>query len=119
MKKQLTKEEQLIQFFNEKFKNSKTNEVTISRNDIPKLNMSEQEASQTIHLLQEENLLRIKDKSAHNNFDKFWTIILRSSCIHYFENQKINKKTKIINFFTEFRAWITLGIAILSLIIAA
>ena len=74
---------------------------------------------QTIHLLQEEKLLSIKDKSVHNDFSKFWTIILRSACVHYFENQRIDKKNKIINFFKEFRAWITLAIAILSLIISA
>lgn len=119
MKKQFTKEERLIIFFNDKFEKSSNNEISIYCNEIPDLNMSEQEASRTIHLLQEEKLLRIKQKSLHNDFSIPWTIALMPSCIHYFDNKKSDQRTKAINFFKEFRAWVTLVIAVLSFILAA
>ena len=116
MKKQFTKEEKLIQFFNDKFENSDTNEILICKNDISQLNMSEQEVARIIHIFQEDGLLRIKTKSPHNNFSMPWTISLKSSCLNYFENQKNVIKTKRIKFFNEFRAWVTLLIALVSLI---
>lgn len=119
MKTKLTKEEILIEFLNNKYKNSDTNEVVVDKADVKKLNITEQEASRTLHLLQEDNMLHIKQKSQHNDFNMFWTIALMSPCIHYFDNKKLDKRTKIINFFKELRAWATLIIAILSFILAA
>lgn len=119
MKKQLTKEEQLINLFIQKYKNSDTNTISVNIDDVHYLNISEQEVSRTIHLLQEEKLLYIKHKSVHNNFSMPWTITLKDSCVHYFNYKRLDKRTKIINFLKEFRAWITLIIAILSFIIAA
>lgn len=118
MKLKLTKEEKLIEFFNTRYENSNTNEVIIYRTDVKDLNISEQEASRIIHLLQEEKLLQIKQKSVHNNFSMSWTIALMPSCVHYFDNKKSDRRTNVINFLKEFRAWITLVIAILSFIIA-
>lgn len=116
MKKQLTKEEQLINFFIEKFENENTNEISIYRTDISKLSISEQEAARTIHLLQEDGLVRIKDKSPYNDFRRFWVISLKSPCIHYFENRMLDKKSKVIKLFNEVRAWATLIIALIALI---
>lgn len=118
MKKQLTKEEQLINLFIQKYKNSDTNTISVNIDDVHYLNISEQEASRTIHLLQEEDFLKIKRKSIHNNFNMSWTIALMPLCVYYFDNKKSNKRAKIINFLKEFRAWITLCIAILSFILA-
>lgn len=118
MKKKLTKEEQLIKFLNKEYENSDTNEVSVYKNDVLCLNISEQEASRTIHLLQEGDPLRIRQKSPQNDFSMPWTVALMPSCIHYFDNKKLNKRTKIKNFFKESRAWITLIIAILSFILA-
>lgn len=116
MKKQPTKEEQLITFLNEKFENSSRNEVSIYRNEIPKLSMSEQEAARTIYILEEEGLVRIKTKPSHDDFRSFWVIVLKSSCIHYFENQTANKKSRMASIFNEIRAWATLVIALIALI---
>lgn len=116
MKNTLTKEEQLIEFLNKKFKSSNTNEVSINKHDLPDLNLSEQEASRIIHLLQEEKLLTIKHKSVHNDFSVFWTIVLMPSCVHYFENKKSDNKERRRKLFNEIRAWITLIIAIAALI---
>ena len=82
MKTELTKEEILIEFFNMEYENSDTNEVVIDKNDVKNLNISEREASRIIHLLQEENMLHIKQKSIHNDFSMYWTIALMSPCIH-------------------------------------
>ena len=116
MQKQLSKEEQLIKFFNDKFKNSKTNEVSINKHELPDLNLSEKEASRTIYLLQEEGLLKIKQKSVHDDFSVFWTVTLNPSCVYYFDNKKSDKKEQRRQMFNEIRAWITLIIAIAALI---
>ena len=108
----LTKEEQLIQFFIDKFNNSNTNEVSIAQNDVSSLNLTEQEASRYIHLLQEEKLLIIKQKSVHNNFNMYWTVKLTSNCVNYFDNKKEEKITKRRATFEEIRQWATLVLAI-------
>lgn len=116
MKNKLTKEERLIEFLNQKYENSNTNEVSINKHELPDLNLSEQEAARIIHLLQEEGLLHIQRKSVHNDFSVFWTIALMPSCVHYFENKKFDRKEQRRILFNEIRAWITLIIAIAALI---
>ena len=116
MKNQLTKEEQLIEFLNKKLENSNTNEVSINRHELPDLNLSEQEASRMIYLLQEEKLLTIKQKSVHDDFSRYWVVALSPSCGHYFENKKSGNKEQRRKLFNEIRAWITLIIAIAALI---
>ena len=114
MKKELTPEERLISFFISEFNNSATNEVSISKSDLPELNLSEQEASRYIYLLKEKDCLKIKHKSVHNDFSMSWHIALEPDCINYFENKKETKKEKILRFFVELRAWITLLISMLA-----
>lgn len=116
MKNQLTKEERLIEFLNAKYEDSKTNEVSINKHELPDLNLSEKEGSRIIYLLQEERLLTIKKKSVHNDFSISWKVTLSPSCVHYFENKKFNKKEQSRILFNEIRAWITLIIAIIALI---
>lgn len=116
MKNKLTKEERLIEFLNTKYKDSDTNEVSINKHELPDLNFSEQEASRTIHLLQEEKLLTIEHKSVHNDFSVFWKVALAPSCIYYFENKKSSNKEQRRKLFNEIRAWITLIIALVALI---
>lgn len=116
MKDKLTREEQLIEFLNKKFESSNTNEVSINKHELPDLNLSEQEASRMIHLLQEEKLLTIKHKSVHDDFSRYWVVALAPSCVHYFENKKSDNKEQRRKLFNEIRAWITLIIAIAALI---
>lgn len=111
----MTKEEQLINFFLDKYQESNTNEITISKKDCVTLNMSDEETSRIIHTLQEDGLLIIKRKSIHNNFSMYWTIGLKSPCIHYFDNKKIsktNKRNKWIQFL------IPVSISIIALIVS-
>lgn len=84
----MTDEEELINFLNNKYQNSKTNEVTISKNDCITIGMSEEKVSRIIHILQADGMLIIKRKSVHNDFSMCWTIEVNSSCVHYFENKK-------------------------------
>lgn len=116
MQKQLTKEEQLIEFLNTKYEDSNTNEVSINKHELPDLNLSEKEASRMIHLLQEEKLLTIKQKSVHDDFSRYWVIALAPSCVHYFENRKSDNKEQRRKLFNEIRAWATLIIAVAALI---
>lgn len=114
MKKQLTKEEQLIKYFITQFENSKTNEVTISKADLPELNLSEQEASRYIHLLQGE-CLDITQKSVHNDFSMSWTITLKPPCIYYFDNKRAIRKEKCNNWI---QFWIPVSLSAIAIIVS-
>ncbi len=84
----MTNEEILIKFLINKFGDSKTNTVSISKNDLNQMTLTEQEVIKTIYLLQEEDLLEIKEKSVHDDLSRYWTVALKFSCIHYFNNKK-------------------------------
>lgn len=74
-----------------KYESSKTNIVSVSKNDIGTINLTEQEIIQTLYLLQEDGYVSIKEKSVHDDLGRYWNVALKSSCIHYFENKKENK----------------------------
>ncbi len=116
MGKQLTTEEKILHFLISEYnsKNNNTNEISIYKTDVEKIGISEAEASKTIQLLETSNYLAIKQKSVHNDFSMFWTVVINNSCIHYFDNQKEDKTEKRRKSFEEFRAWITLVISILA-----
>ncbi len=103
----------LIKFLINKFKDSKTNEVSISKNDLERISLTEQEVIQTIYLLQEDDLLEIKEKSVHDDLSRYWTFILKSSCIHYFDNKRdksiANKRERI-------RTYVPITISFIALI---
>ena len=84
----MTKEEQLITFLLNKFKCSSTNKIIISKKDIQNINLTEQEIIQSIFLLQEDDILSIERKSVHNDFSMYWTVALKSKCVHYFDDKK-------------------------------
>lgn len=115
MKKQLTPEERLIKFFISEFNNSATNEISISKSDLPELNLSEQEASRYTHLLQEAKLIKIARKSVHNDFSMSWDIALEPNCVNYFENKEAARKDKRNNWI---QFWIPVSISIIALISA-
>lgn len=93
----MTNEEQLITFLLDKLPNSKSNIVSISKNSLEEIKMSEHDVIQTIYVLQEDGLINIKDKSIHDDLSRFWNVALKSSCIHYFENKKSNQVIKLID----------------------
>lgn len=113
MKKQLPSEERLIKFFISEFNNSATNEISISKSDLSELNLSEQEASRYIHLLQESNFLKIKRKSVHNDFSMSWHITLEPNCVKYFENKEAARKDKRNNWI---QFWIPVSLSIVAII---
>ena len=113
MKKQLTPEERLIKFFISKFNNSATNEVSISKSDLPALNLSEKEASRYIYLLQEANYLKIKHKSVHNDFSMSWHVMLEPDCVNYFNIKESIKKDKRNNWI---QFWIPVSLSIIAII---
>ena len=115
MHKQLTPEEHLIQFFITEFNNSKTNEISISKADLSNINLSEQEITRYIHLMQQEGLIEIKRKSTHNDFSISWQIALDSKCVHYFENKQTMQKQNRNNWI---QFWIPVTISIAAIITA-
>lgn len=116
MNKKLTTEEKLMQFLISEYNkdNNNSNEISISATDIKDLELTENEASRTLLLLETSNYFTIKEKSTHNNFSRFWTVELNQFGTHYFDNKKEDKIEKRRKSFEEFRAWITLIVAILA-----
>ena len=90
----MTKEEKLITFLLTKYENGKTNIVSVSKNDIGTINLTEQENIQNLYLLQEDGYIIIKEKSVHDDLSRYWNVALKSSAIHYFENKKEHKLSR-------------------------
>lgn len=58
----MTNEEILIKFLINEFADNKINKVSISKDDLEQIDLIEQEVIKTIYLLQEDDLLEIKEK---------------------------------------------------------
>lgn len=102
----MTNEEKLVKFLNNKFQNSKTNEVSVNRHELPEIDLTEQEVIQSIYLLNEDNLLDITQKSVHDDLSIFWKLSLKSSCVHYFENKTKERNARI-------KEWVWWGVTTL------
>lgn len=87
----ISDKEKIITFLIDEFENSKNNEVSISKNDLEKINLTEQQIVKILYLLQSDNLIKIKVKSVHDDFSRFWTVELNSSCVFYFEGKRTAK----------------------------
>ena len=102
----MTNEEKLVKFLNNKFQNSKTNEVSVKIHELPEIGLTEQEVIQSIYLLNEDDLLDITHKSVHDDLSMFWNLSLKSSCVHYFENKTKERNARI-------KEWVWWGITTL------
>lgn len=116
MKKKLTKEEQLIECFIKKYEDKKSLDISINCKDAEKLNMPEDEVMQYIATMEDRKWLRTTKKSVHNDLRIPCNMHLTSVCIDYFKNKQVRKKQTRKEFWNEFRAWITLIIALIALI---
>lgn len=114
LKQEDKNKEIIIKLLLEKYSESNSNEIHFSRKDCENLNISEPNVSRVIHRLQQDELLHIEIKSIHNDFSRFWILKLESKCINYFKNKKHNIIDNRRKSLSEFRAWITLIIAILA-----
>ena len=111
----MTKEEQLIFFLLEKYKNSKNNIVSVAKKDIQAINLTEQEIIQTLYLLQEDGYINIKEKSVHDDLSRYWNVALKSSLLHYFENIKAAKTDKRNNWI---QFWIPVALSTVAVIVS-
>ena len=98
-----------------KYESSKTNIVSVSKNDIGTINLTEQEIIQTLYLLQEDGYISIKEKSIHDDLSRYWSVALKSSCIHYFENKKSEKRSKRNNWI---QFWIPVALSAAAIIVS-
>ena len=118
----MTNEEKLIKFLNKKFQNSKTNEVSANRRELPEIGLTEQEVIQSIYLLNEDDLLDITHKSVHDDLSMFWKLSLKSSCVHYFENKQLNsianRRGWVQTYIPNIISVIAIAISIIALIIS-
>lgn len=84
----VTNEEKLIKFLVEEFNKGTNNIVSISQNDLSIIGMEEKDVIRTIYVLQEDGFINIKEKSVHDNLSRYWTVGLKSKCIHYFDDKE-------------------------------
>lgn len=113
-----TNKEKLILFLNNEFSKSKTNNIYIYKSDISSIGLTEQQITQTLSLLEDDKYIEIMSQSVHDNLSMPWSIKVKSSCIDYFDKKKTTRNQLIIKVLKEIRAWGTLAIAILSLILS-
>lgn len=111
----LTTEEKLIVFLNDKFKASSSNKVSISRNDLPEIGLTEKDVIQSIHLLETDELLNIVRKSVHDDLSMSCVLALKSSCVHYFENKR---HEKIISKRESVRTYVPVILSVIAIIIS-
>lgn len=111
----ISDKEKVITFLINEFESSKNNEVSISKNDLEKINLPEQQIVKIFYLLQSDNLINIKTKSVHDDFSRFWVVELNSSCVFYFESKKISKT---INRREWVRTYIPITLSIIAIIIS-
>ena len=118
----MTKEEKLIKFLNCKVKNSKTNEVSVNRHELPEIGLTEQEVIQSICLLEEDGLITNVRKSVHNDLSMACIVSLKSDCIHYFENKQLNsianRRGWVQTYIPNIISVIAIAISIIALIIS-
>lgn len=111
----MANEEKLITFLLEKYKCSNTNIISVSRQDVQAINLTEQEIIQTIYLLQEDGYINIKEKAVHDDLSRYWNIALKSTCLHYFENKKTEKISKHNNWV---QFWIPVALSAVAIIVS-
>ena len=117
MKKQLNTEEKLIQFFISEFNKdtNNSNEILISQSDIKSIGITENEAARNLLLMQSSDYIVVKDKNPSKDFNTFWTIEVKDSCLNFFINQKY-KRIQNRNNWIQF--WIPVSISNVALIVA-
>lgn len=108
----------IINLLLDKYFSGDSNEIHFSKEDCKKINISETDVSRIIHILQEEKLLHIKQKSVHNDFSRYWVLQIFPLCVNYFQIKKNNTTEKHRKSASEFRAWVTLIIAVLAFLLS-
>lgn len=103
----------LIKFFIDELKKYNTNIVRIAERDVKQLELEEHHVIQLLYIMQEDGLIDIKNRPVHDNFSMFWTIALKSECVHYFE---LKEEKKVNTVRERIRFWLPVIISIISLI---
>lgn len=106
-------EEKVIKFLLNEFPNSTNNIVSVNKNDLPTIGLTEKETIQALYLLEDDGLIDIVKKSVHNNFSIVWKIHLNPSCIHYFADRKSKFASNRRDWI---RTYLPLSISIISLL---
>ena len=75
-------EETLIKCLINKYEKSDTHEVRIGTQDLPNIDLSEQEITRTLLVLEKDGMFDILRRSQHNKFDMSWLLALKPRCVH-------------------------------------
>ena len=111
----MTNEEKVIDFLNTKFVSSETNKVSIYKQDLFEIGLTETELIRAVCLLEQDRLIEDVKRSIHNDLSIPCSVKLKSSCVHYFEN-KAEKTTS--KYREMIRTYIPSVIASISLVVS-
>lgn len=114
----LTACDKIMKFIDDEYKAGNRQEVVISKSNISRLGISDAELVKELHRLAQNDYIRIIDKSVHNNLNKPWRIEPLIKYTDYYQrktehNQSIRREKR-----GEVRAWITLAVSILALLVS-
>lgn len=120
MSNELEPMEKIIEYLNSKFEDpqNSTNEIRISKTDATNLDMDEKCIVKYLLLMESSKIIAIKNRSTHDNLNKFWTIYITNSCVNYFDNKEKSELEQKRIHREEVRSNIALVIAVLAFIIS-
>lgn len=123
MKKNINTNEEIIKFLLSLEKKSQNHKIIVSvnrdkfNNSVLSNILTENEFIDKLLLLESDNYISL-NFPAHKDLKYYIEIFLTPKSLHYFENKKQNKKLQREKHLNEFRAWVTLIIAIIGLILS-
>lgn len=109
----ITNEEKLLKHLLDKFNKSQTNVVYLYLSDLESLEIEEKEASRLLYVLQEDDKIVISKNPVNKDFSFCWTINLKSTGIHYFDNKQEHIKAKRVD---RFRFWVPVILSAIAII---
>lgn len=106
--------EKIIAFLNNEFEKSDSKNVSVHKNNISDIGLTESEIIQTLSLMEGKYFSTTK-KSVHNDLSIPWYMELNEFCVCYFENKKKKEKAER-NQWIQF--WIPVSISICALMVS-
>lgn len=118
-KKDQKEQDKIIKFLLD-CKRDSNNEINISKNDLAEKKIEEEKFLQCINQISDSpnKLIDVHYRGAQKDLSIYVTIKLKQDIFSYFKNKKIQERKDRRENYGEFRAWITLAIAALGLLLS-
>ncbi len=107
--------EKIIKILNKKYSTSKTNKISINKEDFSDINVPQSEITRTLCLMDSGNFIKITRKSKQDTLDISWDIDVLPPCVDYFNNKKQEKKNNR-NYWIQF--WIPVSLSVAAIVIS-